>query len=202
MITRLLPLAGAAAVLLVAACGSTPGAGGPDASQSSQAAATSPPAALTSAPAAVTSAPGAVTPAPSGPALATGAARRRAAARYLAIAEPANRRLDHDLDDGLEGDDRDDLAASRTDLRDAAATERRFDRQMLALPLAPATEAVARILVTANQSRARLTDRAARVTSLALLRVFERRLDAANVPVEDAVKIIRSQLGLPPPESS
>jgi hypothetical protein len=66
---------------------------------------------------------------------ATGAARRRAAARYLAIARPAYRRLDHDLDDGLEGDDRDNLAASQADLR-AAATERRFDRQLLALPLA------------------------------------------------------------------
>ena len=131
-----------------------------------------------------------------------GGPQAAAAARYLAIAEPANRRLDHDLDDGLAGEDRDDLAASRTDLRDAAATERRFDRQLLAMPLAPATEAVARVLVTANQSRARLTDRAARATSLAQLREFERRLDAANVPVEDAVKIIRGQLGLPPPASS
>ncbi len=58
------------------------------------------------------------------------------------------------------------------------------------------------ILVASNQSRARLTDEAAGATSLARLRSFERRLDAANVPVEDAVKVIRSQLGLPPPESS
>lgn len=134
--------------------------------------------------------------------LATGAARRRAAARYLAIAEPANRRLDHDVDDGLDGDDRDNLAASQADLRDAAATERRFDRQLLQLQLAPPTEAMARILVAVNESRARLTDEAALAPSLARLRGFERRLDAANGPVEDAVKIIRSQLGLAPPETS
>jgi hypothetical protein len=136
------------------------------------------------------------------PAIAAAAARQRAAARYLAIARPANRRLDHDLDDGLEGDDRGKLAASQADLRAAAAAERGFDRQLLALPLAPATEAVARILVAANQSRARLTDEAARAASLVRLRGFERRLDAANVPVEDAVRVIRSLLGLPPPESS
>jgi hypothetical protein len=134
--------------------------------------------------------------------LATGAARREAAARYLAIARPANRRLDHDFDDGLEGEDRDDLAAARADLRDAAATERRFDRQLLRLPLAPATEAIVRILVSANESRARLTGAAARSASLASLHAFERRLDAANGPVEDAVSVIRAELGLPPPATS
>ena len=138
---------------------------------------------------------------PAQAAIATGAARRRAASGYLAIARPANRRLDRDFDDAVNGDDVGDLAASRADLRDAAATERRFDRQLLALPLAPGTEAIARILVAANQSRARLTEAAARATSLTRLHGFERRLDAANEPVEDAVRVIRSELGLPPPES-
>lgn len=133
--------------------------------------------------------------------LATGAARRAAAARYLAIAVPANRRLEHDFDDGLDGANRDNLTAARADLRDASATERRFDRQLLRLPLGPATMAMARILVTVNESRARLTDAAARSASLAGLHAFGPRLDAANVPVEVAVKIIRSELGLPPPET-
>jgi hypothetical protein len=171
--------------LFAGGCGSSPGAG----SQG--------PAGRPSRPA-TASAPAAAGPSPA----ATPTAIGRAAARYLAIAEPANRRLGHDFDDGLDGDDRGNLAASRADLRDAAATERRFDRQLLQIRLAPATEGMVRILVASNQSRARLTDQAARVTSLARLRSFERRLDAANVPVEDAVKAIRSQLGLPPPESS
>jgi hypothetical protein len=32
--------------------------------------------------------------------------------------------------------------------------------------------------------------------------VYEPRLTAANAPVEQAVRIIRRQLGLPPPETS
>jgi hypothetical protein len=134
-------------------------------------------------------------------ALATGRARRLGAARYLAIAQPANRRLDHDFDDGIDGPDRDNLAAADADLRDAASTERSFDRQLVLVPLAPDTEAMARILVAVNQSRARLTSEAAASTSLAQLHAYAARLTAANVPVEDAVRVIRSELGLPPPES-
>ena len=47
-----------------------------------------------------------------------------------------------------------------------------------------------------------LTSTAAGVTSLRELRGYQRRLDAANEPVEDAVRVIRSQLGLPPPDTS
>ena len=153
---------------------------------------------------------GADRPAAAGPAQATQAApaaptlspaERRAAAReYLAIARPANRRLDADFD-GLE-DDRGNLAAARADLRDAAATERRFDRRLLALDLPPATDTVARLLVTANEARARLTTAAAASTSLSQLHRYQPRLTAANQPVEEAVHVIRSQLGLPPPETS
>ena len=128
------------------------------------------------------------------------AQRKMAARAYLAIARPANRRLDADFD-GL-GDHRNDLAAAKADLRDAAATERQFDRRLLALQLPAATETVARLLVTANQARARLTTAAAASTSLSQLHRYEPRLTAANAPVEEAVRVIRSQLGLPPPETS
>jgi hypothetical protein len=129
-------------------------------------------------------------------------AQRKAVARqYLAIAVPANHRLDVDFD-GLDDNAHDNLAAAEADLRDAAATERQFDRRLLALTLPPATEAVARLLVTANQGRARLTETAAASTSLSQLRGYRHRLTAANAPVEEAVRAIRSQLGLPPPETS
>jgi hypothetical protein len=135
------------------------------------------------------------------PAQAVSPAQRKAAARsYLAIARPANRRLETDFD-GLD-DHRGDLAAARADLRDAAATERQFDRRLLALKLPAATETVARLLVTANEARARLTTAAAASTSLSQLHRYEPRLTAANQPVEEAVRVIRSQLGLPPPETS
>jgi hypothetical protein len=129
------------------------------------------------------------------------AQRKTAARSYLAIARPANRRLDRDFD-GLEDSDHDDLAAAQADLLDAAATERLFDRRLLRLELPPATEPFAHLLVTANQARARLSVAAAASTSLSQLRGYEGRLTAANEPVEEAARVIRSQLSLPPPETS
>ncbi|MFI5081134.1 MAG: hypothetical protein ACHQCE_08680, partial [Streptosporangiales bacterium] len=143
--------------------------------------------------------------APASPAVPAGQAvspaqRKMAARSYLVIALPANRRLETDFD-GLD-DHHGDLAAAKADLQDAAATERQFDRRLLALKLPAATETVARLLVTANEARARLTTAAAASTSLSQLHRYEPRLTTANAPVEEAVRVIRSQLGLPPPETS
>jgi hypothetical protein len=123
------------------------------------------------------------------------------AARYLAIALPANQRLDHEFD-GLKDDEKSNLAAAQADLRAAAATERRFDRQLIAITFPPRTEPIVRLLYRVNQARAALTSAAAAATSLPQLRGYQRRLDAANGPVEDAVQVIRGQLGLPPPDTS
>ena len=123
------------------------------------------------------------------------------AARYLAVAEPANRQLDHDLD-GAEDHSHDDLAAAGADLRDAAATERRFDRQLIAITFPAPTERFVRLLYAVNQSRAALTATAAGATSLRQLQELDRRLDQANEPVEEAVQVIRDQLRLPPPDTS
>jgi hypothetical protein len=129
------------------------------------------------------------------------AARRALAARYLAIAQPANHQLDHDFD-GLKDHEGDNLAAAEADLRAAAATERRFDRQLIAITFPPPTEPIVRLLYAANQARAALSMTAAATTSLRQLRGYQTRLDAANEPVEEAVRVIRSQLGLPPPDTS
>jgi len=124
------------------------------------------------------------------------------AARYMAIARPANRELDHEFD-GFDDHIKDgDLAAARADLRAAVVTERRFDRQLIALSFPPRTEPFVRLLYRVNQARAALTSTAAGVTSLRELRGYQKRLDAANEPVEDAVRVIRGQLGLPPPDTS
>ena len=123
-------------------------------------------------------------------------------ARYMAIARPANRELDSEFD-GFDDHIKDgDLAAARADLRAAVVTERRFDRQLIALSFPPRTEPFVRLLYRVNQARAELTSTAAGVTSLDELRGYQRRLDAANEPVEDAVRVIRAQLGLPPPGTS
>ncbi|HEY1002583.1 MAG TPA: hypothetical protein VGD83_23370 [Streptosporangiaceae bacterium] len=124
------------------------------------------------------------------------------AARYMAIARPANRELDHEFD-GFDDHIKDgDLAAAQADLRAAVVTERRFDRQLIALSFPPRTEPFVRLLYRVNQARAELTSTAAGVTSLRELRGYQRRLDAANGPVEDAVRVIRAQLGPPPPDTS
>jgi hypothetical protein len=124
------------------------------------------------------------------------------AGTYMAIAQPANRELDHEFD-GFDDHMKDgDLAAARADLRAAAVTERRFDRQLIALSFPPRTEPFVRLLYRVNQARATLTSTAADVSSLNELRGYQRRLDAANGPVEDAVQVIRAQLGLRPPDTS
>ncbi|WP_157597424.1 hypothetical protein [Streptacidiphilus rugosus] len=126
--------------------------------------------------------------------------RGAAAARYLAIASEGNRHLEADFD-RLDGRDRARLDAARADLRDAAATERLFDRRLAALALPPETRTLAARLVAANEARADLTATAAGVPTLAGLRADERRLTAANAPVETQVRAIRGSLGLPPPET-
>lgn len=152
------------------------------------------------------SAPPARNPASQGPAsqgpAATTAELTAMAARYMAIARPANRELDHEFD-GFDDHIKDgDLAAARADLRAAVVAERRFDRQLIALSFPPRTEPFVRLLYRVNQERAELTSTAAGVTSLRELRGYQRRLDAANEPVEDPVRVIRAQLGLPPPDTS
>jgi len=124
------------------------------------------------------------------------------AARYMAIARPANRELDHVFDGFDDHIKAGDLAAARADLRAAVVTERRFDRQLIALSFSPRTEPFVRLLYRVNQARAALTSTTAGATSLQQLRGYAKPLDAANEPVEDAVRVIRGQLGLPPPDTS
>ncbi len=132
----------------------------------------------------------------------SGGTHRALAAQYLVIANAGNRRLEHDFDP-LEGRDRDNLAVARADLRDAAATERLFDRGLLRIRFPSATERVAQHLFRLNQARAKLTAAVAgQSTSLPTLHAYERILDEANVPVEQAVRTIRRQLGLPSPDTS
>jgi hypothetical protein len=120
---------------------------------------------------------------------------------YLQIAEPANGRLEIDFGH-LAGPDHAQLAAAEGDLRDAASTERLFDREILTLSLPPAVELTARDLVSVNESRARLTLTVSADHTLQQLTHDEKILTAANAPVEEAVRSVRRQLGLPPPSTS
>jgi hypothetical protein len=133
--------------------------------------------------------------------LAVGAQRKALAARYLAIAKAGNKRLEAEFG-RLQKRDRMRLAAAHRDLRQVAATERLFDQRLLRIAFPAATERIAKLLYWVNQARASMTAAAASSPSLARLRAAERRLTEANQPVEQAVAILRSQLGLPPPETS
>jgi hypothetical protein len=125
------------------------------------------------------------------------ASLRSLAARYVAIAEAGNRRLEKDFDP-LEARDRNNLPRARADLLDAAVTEQLFDRRLLAIAFPSAIERLARQLYSVNQRRAALTIGAAASTSVSALRSYEPVLDAANGPVEHWVDALRHALGLPP----
>lgn len=122
-------------------------------------------------------------------------------AAYLRIALPANHKLDT-AESGYARNCRIDLAAAEAALRAQAAIERGFDRQLSAIQFTPAIEATASALIQVNQVRIALTLRQAGARSIRSLLAFTGAHKAADAEVEAQVKVIRAQLGLPPPESS
>jgi hypothetical protein len=123
------------------------------------------------------------------------------AVQYLAIAKPANHRLEVE-NDGFGDNERDDLAQAKKDLRAEVATERRFDEQLLQIRFPSPIAMTARALVRFNQVRIALTESQSRATSLASLRSFDDRHKAADAAVETQARLIRVFLRLPPPSTS
>jgi hypothetical protein len=123
------------------------------------------------------------------------------AADYLAIAVPANRELDQEVD-AYDDHAHSNLAGAESALRAEAATERRFDQLLLRINFPQGIGATARALVAVNQRRVALTELQAQSVSTAELLSFASRHKSADAGIEAEVRIIRSQLGLPPPENS
>jgi hypothetical protein len=171
-----------AAALGLAGCGSPGGAAAPSGSGQS-----SPAPSITASPSSVPSV--------------SAAGLRALAVQYLAIAKPANRQLDHDVD-GFGDDQHDDVAGATADLRAEVTTERRFDRQLAAIGFPPAIAEIAAALIRANHARVHLTLAEARSTTAAELRTFKQRHAAADAAVEVQAKALRKALGLPPPSTS
>src|ERR1700724_2528125 len=115
------------------------------------------------------------------------------ARRYLAIAVPANHRLEIEAN-GYARDARRDLAAAESQLRAEAATERWFDQRLSTIAFPPAIAVTARALIQANQRRAELTDRQARSASLTGLWSFTSLHKAADGAGAGQVVIIRRAL--------
>lgn len=130
-----------------------------------------------------------------------GDGKKALGAAYMAIALPANRRLDREVD-SYKNHARDDLAIAEADLRGEAATERWFDRRLLKIAFPSAIAATARALVRVNDQRIALTTEQARAMTTSELLAFNARHRAADAAVEVQVRIIRRQLGLPPPDNS
>jgi hypothetical protein len=123
------------------------------------------------------------------------------AAAYMAIALPVNHRLDKEVD-SYNDHARDDLAVADADLRQEVATERGFDQRLLEIAFPSAIAATARALVRVNDQRIALTTEQARMMTLSGLLAFNAWHRAADAAVEAQVRIIRKQLGLPPPDNS
>jgi hypothetical protein len=126
---------------------------------------------------------------------------RSLGARYLAIAEPANHMLDVEVA-AYSRNARHNLAAAEKALRAEAATEHKFDQQLAAISFPPAIEATAHALIRVNEIRVKLTLKQAAAHSIRALLSFTATHKAADAEVEAQVRIIRSELGLPPPETS
>lgn len=122
------------------------------------------------------------------------------ASRYLAVANPANHRLDVEVDDYTDAQ-HDDLAEARADLRAEVATEHSFDTHLAAIKFPPHIAAIARALIRINEQRAGMTARQAQSTSLTQMRSFDRQHAEADAAVEHEVKLIRQALNLPPPDT-
>jgi hypothetical protein len=125
------------------------------------------------------------------------AGRRALAGRYLAIAVPANRRLETEVA-GFADHRRHDLAAAESDLRAEAGTERWFDRRLAEIGFPAAIAPVAGALIAANQHRIAYTELEARCATIAELRAFASGHRAADAAVEARVRLIRLALRLPP----
>jgi hypothetical protein len=128
-------------------------------------------------------------------------AQKVLAAKYLAIAQPANHSLEVE-NDGYGDAEHDNLAKARKDLLYEIATEKLFDSQLLAIRFPAPIDEHVQALVSANKIRIQLTQRQAQATTLASLRAFDSQHKAADAAVEAPVRQIRRQLGLPPPAAS
>jgi hypothetical protein len=126
---------------------------------------------------------------------------RALAAAYLAIARPANHRLDVEVE-AYADYARNNLAAADAALRAEALTERWFDRHLAAIKFPPTIALTANALVRVNEIRAALTEQQARAPSIPALLSLTRDHQAADAQVEAQVRVIRAQLDLPPPSTS
>jgi hypothetical protein len=116
--------------------------------------------------------------------------------RYLAIAGPADRQLAAEESE-FTANERSNLTAAKSDLMAEVATLNSFDKRLSAIAFPAAAAAVAHSLIRARQSQARLLTSQARSASLARLRSFNKRDQAAEAAAAAEANLLRKALHLP-----
>lgn len=121
----------------------------------------------------------------------------RIAGDYTAVAAPADQALGPEVN-GYTRDQRDDLAAARSDLKKEAKTEASFDDQLAEVTFPGVADTEADALIRADKKRIKLVGLQAQAASLRQLRSFASAEQATTAAVETQVGRIRLALGLPP----
>jgi hypothetical protein len=121
----------------------------------------------------------------------------RIAGDYTAVAAPADQALGPEVN-GYTRDQRNDLAAARSDLKKEAKTEASFDDQLAEVTFPGAAGTAADALIQADKRRIKLIGLQAQATSLRQLRSFGSADQTTTAAVQAQVGRIRLALGLPP----
>ncbi|HTS96793.1 MAG TPA: hypothetical protein VMI33_09235 [Streptosporangiaceae bacterium] len=123
-------------------------------------------------------------------------ASARITSLYTNLADPADHALTAEVD-GYALDEHHNLAAAKLDLSKVVKTQASFDNQLGEITFPPAPDPHVDLLIAADQKRIKLFKLQMQATTLRKLRAFDARDEAANAAVEEQVRIIRQDLGLP-----
>jgi len=119
------------------------------------------------------------------------------ASQYTAIMTPASQQLDADMA-AYTASERHHLAAAEAALTAEVTAENTFDASLAGIEFPPAIAPMARALIRADQARAKLIAEQARSSSLARLRSFNHRVQAASAAVQAQMTLILKAIDTPP----
>jgi hypothetical protein len=124
-------------------------------------------------------------------------ASARISSLYTNLAAPADRAVTADLA-GYSNNMHSNLAAAKLYLQKQVQAETSFDNQLGDITFPPAPDPHVDLLIAADQKRIKLIKLQMQAKALRKLRAYNAQDLAANAIVEEQVKIIRQDLGLPP----
>jgi hypothetical protein len=127
--------------------------------------------------------------------------RQMLISQYTAILTPASRQLNSDIAACTASERHDLLAAAEVALTAEVTTEKAFGTSLTGIAFPPAIAPEARALVRADQALATLTAEQARSSTLAELRSFDPRVQAAGAAVQTDMQLILKALRSTPHRS-